>query len=77
MRQINIENYLKKTKEVYIQRRMRCETELVKIIKKRLMNFIFDESTFKEKIERPLDKIIRREIDLYSAASEILGKILK
>ena len=69
--------YLEKTKEIEKQRRLRYEAELVEIIRKRLMNFIFDESTFKEKIEDLLDKISKKEIDPHSAAEEILGKILK
>jgi len=69
--------YLEKTKEFDKQRRMRYEAELVEIIKKRLMSFIFDESTFKEKIEKLLDQISRKEVDPYTAAEEILGKILK
>jgi len=69
--------YLEKTKEFEKQRRLRYEAELVEIIRKRLMNFIFDESTFKEKIEKLLDQISRKEVDPYTAAEEILGKILK
>jgi LAO/AO transport system kinase len=69
--------HIEKTKEFEKQRRMRYEAELVEIIKKHLMNFIFDESTFKEKIEKLLDQISRKEVDPYTAADEILGKILK
>lgn len=69
--------HLLKTKEFEKQRRMRYEAELVEIIRKRLMNFIFDESTFKEKIEELLEKISKKESDPYSAAEEILSKILK
>jgi len=75
-----IENHfrhLEKTKEFEKQRRLRYEAELVEIIRKRLMNFIFDESTFKEKIEKLLDQISRKEVDPYTAAEEILSKILK
>ena len=49
--------YLKKTKMFDFQRRKRYEAELVEIIRKRLMNFIFDESTFKGKVESLLDHI--------------------
>jgi LAO/AO transport system kinase len=70
-------NYLKKTKMFDIQRRKRYEAELIEIIRKRLMNFIFDESTFKGKVESLIDKISKKEVDPYSAADEILGKILK
>jgi len=70
-------NHLQKTKEFDKQRRLRYEAELVEIIKKRLMNFIFDESTFKEKIESLLDQISKKQIDPYTAADKILSKILK
>lgn len=73
----NHKRYLEKTKEFEKQRRVRYEAELVEIIRKRLMNFIFDESTFKEKIEDLLDKISTKQLDPYSAAEEILKKILK
>ena len=70
-------NYLKKTKMFDIQRRKRYEAELIEIIRKRLMNFIFDESTFKSKVESLIDKISKKEVDPYSAADKILGKILR
>ena len=69
--------YLKQTKEFEKQRHLRYETELVEIIRKRLINFIFDEITFKEKIESLLDQISKKQLDPYTAAEEILGKILK
>jgi len=69
--------YLEKTKEFEDQRRLRYEAELVEIIRKRLMNFIFDESKFKGKIESLLDQISKKQVDPYTAADEILGKILK
>ena len=73
----NHKKYLEKTKMFDIQRRKRYEAELVEIIRKRLMNFIFDESTFKGRVESLINKICKKEIDPYSAADEILGKILK
>jgi LAO/AO transport system kinase len=69
--------FLKKTKMFDIQRRKRYEAELVEIIRKRLMNFIFDESTFKGKVEDLIDQISKKKVDPYTAAEEILGKILK
>ena len=69
--------YLKKTKTFETQRRKRYEAELVEIIRKRLMNFIFDESTFKGKVESLIDQISKKELDPYTAADEILGKILR
>ena len=41
------------------------------------MNFIFDESKFKDKVEKLIDQISRKQVDPYTAAEEILGKILK
>jgi len=73
----NHEKYLKKTKEFEAQRRLRYEAELVEIIRKRLMNFIFDEEQFKDRVEELIDQISKKEIDPHSAAGEILGKILK
>ena len=73
----NHKNYLKKTKIFDVQRRKRYEAELVEIIRKRLMNFIFDESTFKGRVESLIDQISKKEVDPYTAANEILGKILK
>lgn len=69
--------YLKKTNAFETRRRKRYEAELIEIIRKRLMNFIFDESTFKGKVESLIDQINKKELDPYSAADEILGKILK
>jgi LAO/AO transport system kinase len=73
----NHKKYLKKTKMFDYQRRKRYESELVEIIRKRLMNFIFDESTFKEKVDMLIDQISKKKLDPYSAANEILDKILK
>ena len=41
------------------------------------MGFIFDESKLKKKVEFLIDQISRKELDPYTAADEILGKILK
>ena len=73
----NHKNYLKKTNMFDLHRRKRYEAELIEIIRKRLMNFIFDESTFKGKVELLIDQIGKKEVDPYTAAEEILGKILK
>jgi len=69
--------FLKKTKQFEDKRRLRYEAELVEIIRKRLMNLIFDEKKLEDTIERLLDQISRKEVDPYTAAEEILGKILK
>jgi LAO/AO transport system kinase len=73
----NHKNYLKKEKRLEVKRRKRYETELTEIIRKRLMSLIFDESKFKDKMDRLIDQISKKELDPYSAADEILGKILK
>jgi len=69
--------YLDNSKEFDIKRMKRYEAELIEIIKKRLMNLIFDESKFKDKVESLIYKIFKKEVDPYTAADEILGKILK
>lgn len=70
-------NYLINTKEFEKKRKIRYEAELVEIIRKRLMNFIFDETQFKDKVEKLINQISKKEIDPHSAAEEILTKILK
>jgi len=74
---IKHKNYLDNSKEFDIKRMKRYEAELIEIIKKRLMNLIFDESKFKDKVESLIIKIFKKEVDPYTAADEILGKILK
>ena len=69
--------YLDNSKEFDNKRMRRYEAELIEIIKKRLMNLIFDESKFKDKVESLIYKIFKKEVDPYTAADEILGKILK
>ena len=69
--------FLKKTKKFEDKRRLRYEAELVEIIRKQLMNLIFDEKKLEDTIERLLDQISRKEVDPYSAAQEIISKILK
>jgi len=70
-------SFLKKTKQFEDKRRLRYEAELVEIIRKRLMNLIFDEKKLEDTIEKLLDRISRKEVDPYSAADEILSRILK
>jgi LAO/AO transport system kinase len=73
----NHRKYLIESKTLQHHRLHRYEAELIEIIRKRLMNFIFDESVFKDKVESLIKKISTKEIDPYTAADEILGKILK
>ena len=69
--------YLTDNRMIEIRRRKRYEAELVEIIRKRLMSFIFDESTVESRIDELLNQISKKELDPYSAAEELLGKILK
>ncbi|KYK27748.1 GTPase [Thermoplasmatales archaeon SG8-52-1] len=73
----NHKDYLKDTKMFEAQRKKRYEAELIEIIRKRLMNLIFDESIFKDKVESLIDQISKKQVDPYTVAEEILGKILK
>jgi LAO/AO transport system kinase len=68
---------LQKTKQFEMQRRMRYEAELVEIIRKRLMSFVFDEQQFKGRINELISSICKKEIDPHSAADEILNQVLK
>jgi LAO/AO transport system kinase len=71
------QEYLKKSKTFDIRRRQRYEAELIEIIRKRLMSFIFDEKQLKKTVDCCIDQISKKELDPYTAADEILGKILK
>jgi LAO/AO transport system kinase len=69
--------YARKHAVFEVRRRQRYEAELIEIIRKRLMTFIFDENTLKSTVDCCIDQISRRELDPYTAAEDILGKILK
>lgn len=71
------QEYLTKSKLFQKRRRQRYEAELIEIIRKRLMEFIFDEKKLKNTVDSCIDQISRKELDPYSAADQILGKILK
>ena len=71
------QQYLKKSNLFQKRRRQRYEAELVEIIRKRLMEFIFDENKLKTTVDCCIEQISRKELDPYSAADQILGKILK
>jgi LAO/AO transport system kinase len=70
-------NYLKKSKFFAVRRRKRYEAELVEIIRKTLMDFIFDEDKLRSTVETLIDQISKKELDPHTAAEEILGKVLK
>ncbi|MFA5101695.1 MAG: methylmalonyl Co-A mutase-associated GTPase MeaB [Candidatus Thermoplasmatota archaeon] len=69
--------YLKNSKTFEQRRRQRYEAELIEIIRKRLMEFIFDEKKLKSTVDCCIEQISRKELDPYTAADQILGKILK
>ena len=69
--------YLKKSLTFEKRRRQRYEAELIEIIRKRLMDFIFDEKKLKTTVDCCIDQISKKELDPYTAADQILGKILK
>ncbi|MBN1280049.1 MAG: methylmalonyl Co-A mutase-associated GTPase MeaB [Candidatus Thermoplasmatota archaeon] len=69
--------FLKQSKQFETRRRQRYEAELVEIIKKRLLAFIFDEATLRDTVDRCITQISNKQLDPYSAADEILGRILK
>ncbi len=69
--------HLKTNKLFAEKRRKRYEAELVEIIHRRLMCFIFDEAKLRNKVDTLLDEILHKKQDPYSAAEQILGKILK
>jgi len=71
------QEYLKKSKTFDTRRRQRYEAELIEIIRKHLMSFIFDEKKLKKTVDCCIDQISKKELDPYTAADEILGKILK
>jgi len=71
------QKYLKNSNAFETRRRQRYEAELIEIIRKRLMDFIFDEKKLKKTVDCCIDQISKKELDPYSAADQILGKILK
>ncbi len=74
---VDHKHYLESSKLLDLQRRKRYEAELIEIIRKQLMNFIFDEKRFKKKVDDLILQIAHKQIDPYTAADEILSKILK
>lgn len=71
----NHQTYLKRTKKLEDRRKLRYEAELVEIIKKKLMDFIFNEEQFKQTIDQLLDQINKKEIDPHTASEIILREI--
>jgi LAO/AO transport system kinase len=71
------QTYLRTSQGFEQRRRQRYEAELIEIIRKRLMEFIFDEKKLKTTVDCCIDQIAKKQLDPYSAADQILGKILK
>jgi len=71
------QEYLRKSSGFESRRRQRYEAELVELIRKRLMDFIFDEKKLRTTVDCCIDQIAKKQLDPYSAAEQILGKILK
>jgi LAO/AO transport system kinase len=71
------QEYLKTSQTFEQRRRQRYEAELIEIIRKRLMEFIFDEKKLKTTVDCCIDQIAKKQLDPYTAADQILGKILK
>jgi LAO/AO transport system kinase len=53
------------------------ESQLLELIKKRLMHLILDESRLKETIAGMIEKIFQKDMDPHSAAENILKHVLK
>jgi len=71
------QEHLKNTSGFEERRRQRYEAELIELIRKRLMDFIFDEKKLRTTVDCCIDQIAKKQLDPYSAAEQILGKILK
>lgn len=69
--------YLKDHGEFDKKRWKRYEAELVELIRRRLMNLIFDESIVQNRINHFIEQIAKKQQDPYSAADEILGTLVK
>ena len=69
--------YLEETKKLEEQRKIRYEAELVEIIRKKLMNYIFNEEKFKETLETLLHQISVKKIDPHTASEIILDQFIK
>ncbi|RLF42226.1 MAG: methylmalonyl Co-A mutase-associated GTPase MeaB [Thermoplasmata archaeon] len=71
------QKYLETEGELEEKRKIRYEAELIEIIRNHLLDMIYDESIVKQRIDTIVDRILSKETDPYTAAEEILGRILK
>ncbi|HHH79473.1 MAG TPA: methylmalonyl Co-A mutase-associated GTPase MeaB [Thermoplasmatales archaeon] len=69
--------YLKKQDLLELRRRKRYEAELVEIIRRELMSYIFDEKKLKGKIDDLVDRILMKKMDPYTSAEEVLERMLR
>jgi len=69
-------DFLTETNHLFQKRGTRYETELLALIKKKLMHYVLDESRLQGTIEKMVDTISRKEMDPHSAADKILKEIL-
>lgn len=69
--------YLREHNLLEVRRKKRYEAELVEIIRRELMSYIFDENKLKGKIDDIVDRISKKKIDPYSGAEEVLERMLR
>jgi LAO/AO transport system kinase len=70
-------SFLQKQNLLETRRKKRYEAELIELIRKRLMSFIFDESNLESHINELIDQISIKKLDPYSAADQVLNLVLK
>ncbi len=68
--------FLADTHHLHKRRRTRYESELLALIKKKVMHFVLDESRLQGTIESMVDTISRKDIDPHTAADTILKELL-
>lgn len=59
------------------RRRSRYETELIDLLRKRIISYVLDDKKLKAQVDDCLKKISLRELDPYTAADEILNALLQ
>jgi putative protein kinase ArgK-like GTPase of G3E family len=68
--------FLADTNHLHKRRKTRYESELLSLIKKKVMHFVLDESRLQGTIESMVDTISRKDIDPHTAADTILKELL-
>jgi LAO/AO transport system kinase len=66
--------FLQKTGRLAQRRRRRSESELLEVLKSRLVNFVMTEDKMRGRFEQYVDEIARRERDPHEAAHRILDE---